>query len=71
MVERNGTVQGTLKITDHLNYSFTIYNKVGGYKKFCDAINKSPFEEAMFIITMNDNIHKNIFVFRTNQIELK
>lgn len=69
--ERNGTVQGTLKITDNLNYSFTIYNKVGGYKKFCDAINKSPFEEAMFIITMNDNIHKNIFVFRTNQIELK
>jgi tetratricopeptide (TPR) repeat protein len=69
--EKNRNVYGVLKIMDKLKYSFTIYDVSEGYKGFCDTINKSPFEEAMFIISMNDKIHQNIFVFKTDQIEVK
>lgn len=62
---------GVLKITNQLKYSFTIPNVSEGFKRFCNAIDKSPFDNAFFIVSFGEKELLIYFTFKTDQIKVK
>ena len=68
--KRDSNAYGLLNIADQLKCSFTISSASNGFKGFCNAIDRSPFDEAFFIVSFGKN-HQNIFTFNTDQIKIK